>query len=58
MEKQTETIDVGKIFIDPTGAGRLYIPKTVVSTMDLVNKDHMKLEVCGDILKAISLRRI
>lgn len=58
-ESFSETlIEVGKVFVDRQGAGRIYVPKNVVSRLGLVNKDHMKLEVNAEYLKAKAIKRL
>ncbi|MCL4421117.1 MAG: hypothetical protein M1477_05455 [Candidatus Thermoplasmatota archaeon] len=35
--------DVGKIFIDSKGAGRLYIPKGMMERLPFINQEKVKL---------------
>ena len=51
-------IEVGKIFIDRQGAGRLYIPRKVVKHLGLENKDHMKLEADTINMKATAIKKL
>jgi len=51
-------IEVGKVFVDGTGAGRLYIPRTVVQELELLNKDPIKLEVADKTLFIIALKHV
>jgi len=51
-------IEVGKVFIDQAGAGRLYLPKTVVDALELSHRDHVKLEVEKGRLHVTSLKQI
>jgi len=49
-------IDVGRIYRDRGGGGRMYLPKTVMDAADFKHKDHLKLEVKDNTLKAVALR--
>lgn len=51
-------IDVGKVFVDKTGAGRVYVPRRVVEEMNLQNKDQVKLEVKEKTLTVIALKEM
>lgn len=51
-------IEVGKIFVDRQGAGRLYLPKKIISHLKLENKDHMKLEANNTYLKATAIKKL
>jgi hypothetical protein len=51
------TVDVGKIFVDGSGAGRLYLPKTIVDALQIQHKEQMKLEANEGALKAKPLNK-
>lgn len=60
-KKETSTgslIEVGKIFVDRQGAGRLYVPKRIVTQLNLENKDHMKLEANDISLTATAIKKL
>ena len=54
----SEVFNVGKIFIDVGGAGRLYVPKKIVQAMKLEHKESVRLKACGRVLEVCSLRRL
>jgi antitoxin component of MazEF toxin-antitoxin module len=47
----TTIIEVGKIYVDRQGAGRIYLPKKIVNHLNLKNKEHLKLEANTNTLK-------
>ena len=52
------TVDIGKIFLDGNGAGRLYIPRTIISAGGLRHKEKVRLRVAGGVVNATPLRRL
>ena len=52
------TVDVGKVFIDHTGAGRLYIPRNIIQALALQHKEHVRLEASEGTLSARSLKNV
>jgi len=51
-------IDLGKIFIEKNGAGRMYIPKTIIKALEASNKEQMILHVIDGELTAIATKKI
>lgn len=51
-------ITVGKIHVDQNGAGRIYVPKSLVQCLDLEHKDQLKLEALQDQLTAKALKNL
>jgi len=56
--KNNPKIEIGKIYVDKQGAGRLYIPKTIIAHLQLQNKEHIKLEANKNTLTAKSIEKI
>ena len=40
--------DVGKLFIDSKGAGRLYIPKSMMEKLPFANQEKVKIVFDGE----------
>lgn len=52
------TIDVGKVFVDKVGAGRIYIPKRILDISTLEHKDRVKLEVVDNSIVVTPLKNL
>ena len=48
--ESAELIEISRIYVDTKGAGRLYIPKEIVSQLGCRNKEKMLLNLEGKVL--------
>ena len=49
-------IEIGKIYLEENGAGRLYIPREVIKALSLHHRDIIRLKAEDGELKAKPLR--
>ncbi len=52
-----ELIAMGKIYVDSKGAGRLYVPKEIVSSMGYRNREKVLLTLEGSDLKVAAAEK-
>jgi len=58
MVEDGNMTDIGKIFVDSKGAGRIYIPKRLMKKLDFQNRDLVIIRAFGNKLEILKLEEV